>query len=738
MIIIVGWHKKMNSTYTGITTNNINNINFSIEDNEVCLIMGPNGSGKSSLAIDTVYSISNDELSQLLNKKDYISNYTIVNYENINPSICLQQVNYNKNPRSTIATYFGLDVFFKQLFSITNQVPSNIFQFNTYRNACKTCSGTGIEYGIYENSIIDYHTKLSDLPFKNWNSSYKEFYQKILCHYCKELLIDIKLTFSSLTPLQQDQLLTGISVNKYKIEFNAGGRKRVKTAKYIGPIAELKMLLKNKKLTKGLRKNFIEQKCSDCKGLRFSHKVLKYKVIDKSIGELYSMEISNLFTWITKNQSQTENNKISNIIFKKIAAFLKNFTNLNLGYLDLNRSIPSLSGGELQRLRIAKATMSPFYDFLYILDEPSAGLHPFEWNTIFTFIENLKKNNKVIIIEHNESFKKFADKIIYLGPCGGKNGGNLVDEPIIKSKESKYKFFKSNKKCSIKNENYNNIKNLSIDFPLETIIGVCGVSGSGKTSFLKGILLKYIDQAIFFDQSPIRGNTYSIVATAIGVFDQFRQFLANENNIDASFFKYTDKGGCKKCSGKGYIINDNSYVNEKIICPKCEGKRFSSDVLTKYKFNSLNIYELLNLSIDEIIEIIPNIHTPQELYLLQELGLGYLNLFQEISTLSGGESQRIKLIKNFSKNKNKKCFIFDEPFEGIDKPTIYKLIDFFYKLVANGNTIIFSEHTPIAIHYTSYVIEFGPKAGTSGGEIIAFGEINDFKKNKKSIFSRYL
>ncbi len=726
--------KSNNSVYIGVKTNNLKNIDFILPHNKITLLIGSSGSGKSSLAIETIHKISFNELSQLMNLGEEPSNYSIDEYFNILPSIALIQDNYNKNPRSTIATYFKIDIFFKKLFSTINKVPSKLFQFNKFDTACEKCLGTGIELIPDITKIIDIEKEIKNIPFKNWQSSYKDFYSQILILFCKDNNIDIQKKFNELDLESQKKLLYGISEKKYKINYKLQGKKRVKTTQYTGPIIELKNIVKPSDKEK---KYYSQKTCSECNGFRFSKKVLTYKIYDKNLGELYSLQIDELISWIKEHKNKWQQSNIEKIAFNQILTFLEKIVDVKLEYLNLNRSIPSLSGGELQRLRFAKAINSQFNNFLYIFDEPSSGLHPSELSNVITTIEQIKNNNNtILIIEHNEIFKKISDNIIILG---GENGGKIIENYKKEKEIIQYNFFQSNGNILIQNQSYNNIHNLNIEIPIESLIAICGKSGSGKTSFAKFILPKYCKNPTYLDQTPINGNKYSILATYLGIFDEIKKLFAKENKIDMDYFSFyhTSIGKCNICKGTGVLKDEVENIN--IICPSCEGKRFSKKTL-KYKVNNLNIYEYLSLPINELINIIPISmkKTKKVLDFLVHINLGYISLFREMATLSGGESQRVKLGSIFFKYRKNRTYILDEPFRGLDINSKYKLISFLYDIVKKGNTIFFIEHDILAINYSSYIIEFGPNSGINGGKVLYIGEKRKISNTTNSIIKDYL
>ncbi|QCH26946.1 ATP-binding cassette domain-containing protein [Clostridium tyrobutyricum] len=726
--------------YIGIKTNNLKNIDVKIEKNKITCITGPSGSGKSSLAFDTIYQISQNELNQLYGYENFQNAFSIQEYKNIIPAVALEQNNFNNNPRSTIATYYGINKFFNKMISFYNDIPFQQFSFNKSKFACKKCKGLGYEFSPDLIKILDYDCKIKDIPFINWRNSTIDYYKQLIKQYCDEMNICINKKFRDLDNISKNDLLYGISSHKYKINYKKSGRKRVKTDFYKGPIVKMK-----EKINKNDLENrdiiFIKkERCSLCNGHRFSNKILKYKLFNKNLGEIYSMELYELKKWILNYKNIWKKIFYCKVSIDIVLNFIDKLLYLKLGYLNLNRSINSLSGGELQRLRLSKILNTQFNNILYIFDEPSSSLHPSEYSSIAkSMMSIVQKENTILFIDHNPYFLDISDNIIVLGPVAGKKGGFLMDPTnyINNSVNSvKYKFFQATSYINIENEGYNNIKNLSVSIPINTLIGICGISGSGKSSFVKGILPQYIQNLIYTSQKPINGNAYSVVATYVDLMTSIRILFAKENNVDESMFSFyaNSKGACKTCNGKGYITYQSKFYDTfSYKCPECEGKRFSSRVL-EYTFNNLNIYELLNKTVDELIEVFAQMHVNiiNTLITMKRLGLGYINLLQSIQSLSGGESQRLKLVKALrSRNKNR-FIVLDEPFKGLSSNDICNILKFLYEMVEEGCTIIIVEHNAFALSHCSYIIEFGPGSGIYGGKLIYSGNKNDIKNCRES------
>jgi len=735
----------MKIEYRNINTNNLKNVNFSIEQNSIQLIQGPSGSGKSSLAIDTVYKISEDELYQLLNLKEGISKYSIENYSNILPSICLKQENYNTNPRSTIATYFNLDSFFIEIFSRKSMLSARTFSFNISDFACDSCNGLGVELKPDIHKIIDYSCSIKNIPFIPWKNSKKSYYKKLLTLYAESHYIDLEKIYSELSTKHQLLLLNGVSEEKYKIKFKSQGCNHVKTAKYIGPYTYLTNELKKEQFRKHNLNYCSYQKCEKCKGGRFNTLALKHRIHDKTIADLYLMEVKELFNWLINYKTTYGTKKVNLKSYNNTYEFLKNMILLKLSYLNLNRSIPSLSGGELQRLRLSKAITSHFFNFLYVLDEPTSGLHPSEWVLIAKIIKRLKKNNNtILLIENNPCIEKIANSIVYLGPEGGKGGGKILanTKSDFTFNFNNTEYFSSKSNVLIKNSSSNNINNLTIRIPLNTFVGICGTSGSGKTSLIKNILPKYLKQSIYLDQNPIKSNSYSIIATSLGIMTYIQEIFAKKCKVSKEYFTFSSKGKgqCQLCEGKGFVQELSINTNYKVVCSECNGRRFSLKSL-KLRYKNYNIYELLMLDIDSIKEIIEidNNRLNSILSLSSNIGIGYLNLFQNIDSLSGGEAQRIKFVNTIFKNKRKQIFLLDEPFSGVDDMNINKMITCLYDFIKKGYTVFIAAHNPSVLKYVSYIIELGPGGGDNGGKIIFEGKLADIKRKKNnSIIKKYL
>lgn len=731
----------MSIRYLGISTHNLKHIDFSLESKKITLIKGVSGCGKSSLAIDTIYKISADEMAQLTHCETGISSYSIDGYTGIIPAICLRQENFNTNPRSTIGTYFSLNQYIINIFSYITRKPHVIFQFSNPDVSCKRCRGLGTVPVPSINNFVDCFSKLSSRCFRIWNTSDSEFYSILFNEFCKENHIPMNCCFNDLSEKQQELILYGESKDKRTIRYKCNGKIRTRVGRYRGPMVTLNELINNEELTKSNRKYFNDETCPDCHGSRFSDYLTDFTFNGRTLPELYLMEFGDLFFFISKSIQETSDKFIKQQC-QLLLIFLNAAINIRLDYLTLNRTIPSLSGGEFQRISLAKASVVQFNGFLYVLDEPVSALHPAEYSVVTSLIQTIRnRGNSILIIEHSDVFDSIADKVVYLGPEAGKKGGNIVSKSEIKTtKKIPFVFFQKKGSFHIDNAFYNNVRINSLQIPTGTLVGICGISGSGKSTFIRDILPYYIKKSVILNQSAIRGNCYSLVATAINVMGDIEKYFSKNTNKDIKYFWFSSlgPGQCPVCHGSGILSDQSIGWKSEFSCPACKGKRFSKISLS-YKVDGLSIYDFLNLDIDTILEMIPKDSTiSKKLRVLSKLGLGYINLFQNTETLSGGEIQRLKMANAIIRNKKSSALLLDEPFRGLDEANVNKLLDYIYELVNLGCSIFMVEHIPYVLAHCSYIIEFGPGSGKHGGNVIYNGSRADINRCRHSLIAPFI
>ncbi len=652
----------------------------------------------------------------------------------------------------------------------------HMFSFNNPYGACEKCHGYGDiididpdlvipnkSLSIYENAILPWNGQLGKKYYKNLISNSSKFKFPIHRPFYKLNLEEKKLLWEGNEYFNGiNHFFNKIKSKSYKIQ------NRVMLSRYRG-----------------------KTKCESCKGSRLKKIALFVKINEKNINELCSMSIYKLKGFFEKLKLNNYQAEVSKRILKEIKFRIKLINNLGLGYLNLNRKSNSLSGGESQRINIATSIGSSLVGSMYILDEPSIGLHPRDTNNLIKILKELKNiGNTVIIVEHDEEIIRSSDNIVDMGKEAGINGGNIVSsgnlKQIMSSDSLTSKYLNQVLKISVpkirnKNQSFfevkglreNNLKNINIKIPLNIFTVVTGVSGSGKSTLIKKIIypavqrklnifknkpgdfdqingdISKIKQIEYIDQNPIGKSSRSNPVTYIKAYDEIRKVFSNQKlsklrGLKPKHFSFNVSGGrCEKCQGEGSLNIEMQFMADvKITCDECNGKRFKKEVL-EICVRDKSINDILNLSINEAIDFFNqnnNINISQKLLPLQKVGLGYILLGQSSSTLSGGEAQRVKLAYFLQKinSKNHILFLFDEPTTGLHFHDIKMLLKSFKELLALGHTLVVVEHNIDLIKCADNVIDLGPEGGENGGYIVAQGTPEDISKNKKSLTGYYL
>ncbi len=658
----------------------------------------------------------------------------------------------------------------------------HIFSFNNPLGACPKCEGYGKIIGIDEDLVIP-NKSLS--IYQNaifcWRGEKMQEWKNKLIINADKFDFPIHKPFYELTNKQKELLWTG---NEYFYGLND----------FFASLEQQKYKIQYRVMLSRYRGKTI---CPECKGSRLKKETSYIKVADKNIQEIVQMPINELHEYISNINLNKYETKVVSRILLEIQTRLKFLLNVGLGYLTLSRLSSTLSGGESQRINLATSLGSSLVGSLYILDEPSIGLHPRDTARLIKVLEELKNlGNTVIVVEHDEDIIRAADEIIDIGPFAGRLGGEVVFQgnhsELLKDKNSlttKYlnKIEKNhipsqrrqwNNFIEIVGARENNLKGISVKFPLNILTVVTGVSGSGKSSLVKNILFpalsKIINQAgertgkfdqlkgdinsikriEFVDQNPIGRSTRSNPATYIKAYDEIRKLFANQklariNNYKPGYFSFNTEGGrCEECKGEGVIKIEMQFMADvTLTCENCKGHRFKEEILD-IKYCGKNIYDILEMTVNEALEFFNKNNSDKDinnkiiekLKPLADVGLGYVKLGQSSSTLSGGESQRVKLASFLSKehNNNPTMFIFDEPTTGLHFHDIKQLLNAFNALISRGHTVIIIEHNMDIIKSSDWIIDLGPEGGKNGGNIVFEGTPENIIHEKKSYTGKYI
>lgn len=747
--------------------NNLKHIDLEIPLNAFTCVTGCSGCGKSSLVFDTIYAESQrgflEGMSGNIYGEKLMNKPKVGSVENLRPALNISQNYYNVNPRSTIGTTTEISYYLRSLFAIicTNgneRISENVFSSNNPKSFCTHCSGLGVETVVSKSLLIpdeDKTLREGAILFFKGSAEGKE--QRYLEALCEQHGIDIDKKVSELTQKELHTLLYSEDKIKYKLSYKIGKRRKQYYVFLQGAVPAImeRATQADNSLSSGVYSKYMEDvPCHVCGGAKLRKEVLNYKINDLNYYEVESMELTALNIWLSEfnyNQvSETKKELVSQLInsmLRKISPLIQ----LNVGYLCLNRAIPSLSGGERQRIRIATQLTCPLKGLIYILDEPCKGMHYRDIkNIIHSTRELVDNNNTVIAIEHNKQYIADADQVIKLGPVGGPKGGYIID---IEKQKSSYKYKLSFKPVeeakeyiSISDINFRNIKHQDVRIPIGAITCVTGVSGSGKTTLTSVISSCFerknsaycksfkagnaIKRMLRVNQAPIGKTPRSTIVSYLEIYDEIRELFsktesARKMKISTSAFSMNVKGGrCECCQGTGLQKIELNYLpSSYITCPVCNGKRFNDKVLT-VTYNGRTIQEVLETPIADIIEIFEDTSkTYSVLTSMIELGLGYLKLGQMSMNLSGGEAQRIKLAKALgASSKGHNLYILDEPTSGLNEVDIERFESILLSLKENHDTIIMVEHNiEFIAKIADYIIDFGIVGGNAGGKVVAQG-----------------
>jgi len=761
-----------------VTTNNLQAIDVSIPRGKITAITGISGSGKSSLAFDTIYA---EGWQRYLENLPAYSGNLLANtkrgelesFSGLGAMLAIRQQSSSHNRRSTLGTYSGIYDLMRLLYSRLGEggrLPASDFSFNNPAGACEKCKGLGTVLSCDPFLLIThpqcsiYDGAMDGTKRGKYYGEKQGQYLAVLRSVEKEKGLDFAKPFSELTETEKEETLYGTGEHEYEVIWNfARGKRQGEhnfSSKWIGFVNLINIeyeRVHQKRAGEQLTGLMSEKSCPVCQGKRLQNRVLEIKIAGYDIAELCNLEISELNDIFTSNSSAAEVNRSGWAeISSEILIHINALKRMGLGYLTPARRLDTLSGGEFQRLRIARQVVSGLTGVTFVLDEISRGLHPIERKEVNLLLRELADNgNTVICVEHDPLFIKAADHVIELGPGAGKDGGKIIASgspaDISRNPASLIRNYlhqdaaipaKKRKAVSwieITGAMSNNLQNIDLKIPAGVLVGICGVSGSGKSTLCREVIyrsylrkqpagctsikgLDNFNRIIYQQQSGFNKNALSTPATYLGYLKEIGKLLAAETHAKAAIFNYAGKQGqCPQCKGTGKKREDLDFAGYITSdCELCGGTRYREEVL-QYSYNGKNIADIMNMTISEAADFFAD--HPKLADKLQEtenLGLGYLQLGQGSDTLSGGEGQRLLLAAALqTKKAGEKCLILlDEPTAGLHPIDIENLYKFLNQLVENKHTVIFIEHNTQLLAKADHQIELGPGAGRSGGRII--------------------
>lgn len=678
-------------------------------------------------------------------------------------------------------------------FSIGELEP-RMFSFNSPFGACPTCDGLGQKLKVDLDLVIpDKNKTLNEGAIEPWEPTSSDFYPTLLKRVCEVYKINMDKPYKKLTDRQKNILMNGSGEKEIEFTFtqrNGGTRKRKMVFEGVVPNIDRRYHESPSEYTREMMSKYMtELPCETCHGKRLSKEALSVYVGDYNIGEVVKYSIKNALYYFENLKLSDQDKSIADQILKEIISRLSFLNNVGLEYLTLDRSSGTLSGGEAQRIRLATQIGSRLTGVLYVLDEPSIGLHQRDNDRLINTLKEMRDlGNTLIVVEHDDDTMRAADYLVDVGPGAGNHGGEVVSSgtpnKVMKDKKSltgqylsgkkrievpEYRREITDRKIQIKGAKSNNLKNVNVDFPLSVLTVVTGVSGSGKSSLVNEILYKalaqkinkskvkpgnfdeikgidQLDKIIDIDQSPIGRTPRSNPATYTGVFDDIRDVFAQTNEAkirgyQKGRFSFNVKGGrCEACKGDGIIKIEMHFLPDVYVpCEVCDGKRYNRETL-EVTYKGKNIADVLEMTVEEATHFFENIpKIKRKLQTLVDVGLGYITLGQQATTLSGGEAQRVKLASELHKRSTgRSIYILDEPTTGLHVDDISRLLKVLNRIVENGDTVVIIEHNLDVIKTADHIIDLGPEGGEGGGTIIATGTPEEIAQNKESYTGQYL
>lgn len=724
----------------GLKENNLKNIDLNIPKEKIIVFTGLSGSGKSSVVFDTLATESRRQMT--LNYPLYVRN-RMPRYErphadlmkNLSPVIVVEQRQIGGNSRSTVGSYMDINPLIRLLFSRIGKPAigsANDFSSQSSFGRCPECSGYGEVIVPDPNKMIDFDKSLRNYAVRFKPLSPSGWQGRWMM---TGGLFDPDLPIKDY-PEEKRQLLLYGPPEGEKVFAPFHTKNGPQPHEWDGLLPRFTRLYINRDVSKlkGVTQEDVlalstHELCPTCQGSGLNPKVLECKIHGLNIADYDQLEVAELLRELQKIRDP-----LGKPIAQQAIPPIKQLIEMGLGYLSLSRKMGTLSGGEAQRVKIARHLGSSLNNLTYIFDEPSAGLHPEEVALLIRMLKSIKdQHNTVIVIEHDLSVIKAADEIIEMGPGAGVNGGEVVyqgklagikNSPTAATTINHMLKINSNPReikgyFTLKGATNNNLKNISVQIPKNALVSVCGVSGSGKSSLMLEAFAGKYPEAIMVGQGSIGISSRSTLATYMGIMDDIRAIFSKETGQRAGLFSFNSLGACPICKGKGVITPDVAFADPVTVpCEACGGTRYSDEALA-FRYQNKNIVEMLDLTIDEAMDYFKLPKIIKRVETLKDVGLGYLTLGQTTSSLSGGEIQRLKLASHIQKEGQ--IYILDEPSLGLHTKDNGKLLDVFQNLVNKGNSVIIIEHNLDFIGSSDWVIELGPGGGKQGGQIIFEG-----------------
>ncbi len=737
----------------GATENNLKDVSLSIPKKQITVFTGVSGSGKSSLCLDTIAAESRRELNETFPSfvQQYLPKYGrphVERIENLPVTIVIDQKKPAGNTRSTVGTYTDIYSLLRLLFSRVGKPfigYSDSFSFNHPAGKCERCDGIGTVTELDIHKLVDFDKCLNDedvIHFPTFTTGAWRWKR-----YAYSGLFDLN---KKIKDYSEEEL--NLFLYSPQIRLKNPPSNWPKSAKFEGMFPRMYRSIittkEGKRQQKVLDKMVSTFTCPECHGTRVNERVRSCKINGKNIAEVVDMPIPEAIAFVAGITDPLAVD-IRRELLKRLSAL----TEIGLGYLSLSRITSTLSGGEAQRIKIAKYINSALTDMVYVLDEPSVGLHPRDITLLKKSLKRLRDHgNTIMIVEHHREVIAMADHIVDMGPAAGRHGGEIMFEgsyeELLASDTITGKMLKHHSEIKkkirvpsgyfpVKDASLHNLKHIDVQLPLGVLCVIAGVAGSGKSSLMEQFMRDNDSlDIVSIRQKDIGINLRSTPATYLDISDPIRNLFAKANHVSNQLFSFNSKGACPACGGKGIIVSEMAFMESiETVCELCHGSRYNAETL-QYQYHGKNIAEVMDMTVNEACEFFADQEFLYALQSLQKVGLGYLHLNQAMTTLSGGELQRVKLASELKRTGS--VFIIDEPTSGLHLDDVQKLMKLFNEMVDAGNSLFLIEHSLDVIKDADYVIELGPGGGMDGGDLLYAGTVEEMLACGKSVTAPYI